>query len=239
MGCEFFSVEGLNFHHVWSCLNLHSYTRALILLMASVVGLTAHQYLGAACVETKSLAFITMVRDIFPPLLAGILLSAILAASMSTADSQLLASSSAFASDVYKRAFRKNASNTEMLWAGRYVVAIISVVALAIAMNPNCAGIMALVECAWAAFGAAFGPAIILSLYWRRFTYKGAVAGIVTGFAVDALWYAFLSGPTGLYEIIPGFIASMIAAVVVSLLDKEPAAEITKVFDSAKTEIEE
>ena len=126
-----------------------------------------------------------------------------------------------------------------MLWAGRYVVAIISVVALAIAMNPNCAGIMALVECAWAAFGAAFGPAIILSLYWRRFTYKGAVAGIVTGFVVDALWYAFLSGPTGLYEIIPGFIASMIAAVVVSLLDKEPAAEITKVFDSAKTEIEE
>ncbi|MGN0429805.1 MAG: sodium/proline symporter PutP [Acetatifactor sp.] len=211
----------------------------LILLMASVVGLTAHQYLGAACVETKSLVFITMVRDIFPPLLAGILLSAILAASMSTADSQLLASSSAFASDVYKTAFRKNASNTEMLWAGRYVVAIISVVALAIAMNPNCAGIMALVECAWAAFGAAFGPAIILSLYWRRFTYKGAVAGIVTGFVVDALWYAFLSGPTGLYEIIPGFIASMIAAVVVSLLDKEPAAEITKVFDSAKTEIEE
>ncbi len=206
----------------------------LILAMASVVGLTAHQYLGTACVESKSLVFITMVRSIFPALLAGILLSAILAASMSTADSQLLASSSAFASDVYKTTFRKNASSSEMLWAGRYVVAIISVVALAIAMNPSCAGIMALVECAWAAFGAAFGPSIILSLYWKRFTYKGAIAGIVVGFGVDALWYAFLSGSTGLYEIIPGFIASLIAAVVVSLIDEKPSAEIEKEFDEVK-----
>lgn len=211
----------------------------LILTMASVVGLTAHQYLGVSCAETKSLVFITMVRDIFPALLAGVLLSAILAASMSTADSQLLASSSAFASDVYKPVFRKNASNKEMLWAGRYVVAIIAVVALFIAMNPNCAGIMALVECAWAAFGAAFGPTIILSLYWRRFTYKGAVAGILTGFVVDALWYAFLSASTGLYEIIPGFIASLVAAMVVSLLDKAPEKEITDVFDSVKNVIEE
>lgn len=206
----------------------------LILIMASVVGLTAHQYLGVACAETKSLVFITMVRQIFPALLAGILLSAILAASMSTADSQLLASSSAFASDVYKPVFRKNASGTEMLWAGRYVVAAISVVALAIAMNPNCAGIMALVECAWAAFGAAFGPTIILSLYWKRFTYKGAVAGIVTGFVVDAVWYMFLSASTGLYEIIPGFIASLIVAIVVSLIDKAPSKEITDLFDASK-----
>lgn len=211
----------------------------LILIMASVVALVAHQYLGTYLPEgSRSLVFITLVRNVFPALLAGLLLSAILAASMSTADSQLLASSSAFASDVYKPVIRKNASDKEMLWAGRIVVAVIAVVALFIAMNPNCAGIMALVECAWAAFGAAFGPTIILSLYWKRFTYKGAIAGIVTGFVVDALWYAFLSKPTNLYEIIPGFIASLIAAVVVSLFDEVPSKEVLNVFEAAKEKTE-
>ncbi|MCR5498848.1 MAG: sodium/proline symporter [Acetatifactor sp.] len=211
---------------------------ALILAMASIVGLTGHQFLGAYLAEgSQQLVFINIVRRIFPPLIAGVMLSAILAASMSTADSQLLASSSAFASDVYKPVFRKKATDKEMLWAGRIVVAIISVVALLIAMSPNCKGIMALVECAWAAFGAAFGPAILLSLYWKRFTYKGAIAGIVTGFLVDALWYVFLSGPTGLYEIIPGFIASFIAAIVVSKLDAEPSKEVTDLFDKAEQEV--
>ena len=202
----------------------------LILIMASVVGIVGHHYIGSG-LEDKSIVFITMVRSVFPALISDVLLSAILTASMSTADSQLLASSSAFASDVYKPVFRKNASNKEMLWAGRIIVIVISIVALLIAVNPNCAGIMALVECAWAAFGAAFGPAIILSLFWKRFTYKGAIAGIVVGFVVDALWYAFLSGPTGLYEIIPGFIASMIVAVVVSLIDKAPSKEVMDLFE--------
>ena len=205
----------------------------IILFMASVVGLVGHQYLGDSLVAdgNQSLVFVFMVRSVFPALISGVLLSAILAASMSTADSQLLASSSAFASDVYKPVFRKNASNKEMLWAGRAIVVVIAVVALLIAVNPNCAGIMALVECAWAAFGAAFGPAIILALFWKRFTYKGAIAGIVVGFAVDALWYTFLSTSTGLYEIIPGFIASMIAAVVVSLVDKAPSEEVVALFE--------
>ncbi len=207
----------------------------VILFMATVVALVGHQFLGSYLeAGSQSMIFVTMVRKLFPAFIAGLLLSAILAASMSTADSQLLLSSSAFASDVYKPVLRKKASAKEMLWAGRIVVTVIAVVALMIAMNPNCAGIMALVECAWAAFGAAFGPAIILSLYWKRFTYKGAVAGIVVGFAVDALWYAFLSTSTGLYEIIPGFIASVIAAVVVSLLDKKPSAEIEALFEEGK-----
>lgn len=203
----------------------------LILIMASVVGIVGHHYLGNGLAD-KSVVFITMVRSVFPALISGVLLSAILAASMSTADSQLLASSSAFASDVYKPVFRKKASNKEMLWAGRIIVIVIAVVALLIAINPECAGIMALVECAWAAFGAAFGPAIILSLFWKRFTYKGAIAGIVVGFGVDALWYTFLSTSTGLYEIIPGFIASMIVAVVVSLLDKKPSKEVVDMFET-------
>ncbi len=212
---------------------------AIILIMASVVALVAHEYLGTYLdVADRSLVFIVLVRKIFPVFIAGVLLSAILAASMSTADSQLLASSSAFASDVYKPVFRKNASNKEMLWAGRIVVMIISVIALLIAMSPNCAGIMALVECAWAAFGAAFGPTILLSLHWKRLTYKGAVVGIVTGFVVDAVWYVFLSSSTNLYEIIPGFICSLIAAVVVSKLDKEPSSDIIEMFDRAKQPVE-
>jgi sodium/proline symporter len=125
-----------------------------------------------------------------------------------------------------------------MLWAGRIVVIIISIVALLIAMSPNCKGIMDLVECAWAAFGAAFGPAILLSLHWKRLTYKGAVAGIVTGFAVDALWYIFLSDLTNIYEIIPGFICSFIVAVIVSKLDKKPSSEILEMFERAKMPVE-
>ena len=160
-------------------------------------------------------------------------IKSILAAAMSTADSQLLASSSAFASDIYKPVIRKDATDHEMQWAGRIIVILISVVAYFIAADPNCGGIMALVECAWAGFGSAFGPVILLSLYWRRLTYSGAVAGVCVGFAVDALWYAFLSTPTGLYEIIPGFLCGLIAAVVVSLCSKAPSKEVTDLFDRA------
>ena len=132
-----------------------------------------------------------------------------------------------------KPVIRKDATDHEMQWAGRIIVILISVVAYFIAADPNCGGIMALVECAWAGFGSAFGPVILLSLYWRRLTYSGAVAGVCVGFAVDALWYAFLSTPTGLYEIIPGFLCGLIAAVVVSLCSKAPSKEVTDLFDRA------
>lgn len=207
---------------------------ALILLMASVVALVGRQFLGDYLVDgDTSLVFITIVRNVFPALIAGVFLSAILAASMSTADSQLLASSSAFASDIYRPILRKDASDKEMLWAGRIIVLVIAVVAFVIASSPSCQGIMALVSNAWAAFGSAFGPVILLALFWKRFTYTGAVAGICTGFIVDILWYMFCSG-TGLYEIIPGFIAGLIAAVVVSLLSKAPSKEVVELFEKAK-----
>ena len=205
----------------------------IILIMASVVGMVGLQYLGGGLTD-NSQVFIRLVRGVFPALVAGILLSAILAASMSTADSQLLASSSAFASDVYKPIFRKKASDNEMLWAGRIVVIIISVVALAIAMNPDCEGIMALVSNAWGAFGSAFGPVIVLSLYWKRLNYNGALASIIVGFAVDMLWYKFLATPTGLYEIVPGFAAAFITAIVVSLLTKKPDDKVVEIFEKAK-----
>ena len=201
----------------------------LILTFSVAAGIIGHLFLGE--IEDSSVVFITMVRKIFPALISGLLLSAILAAAMSTADSQLLASASAFASDVYKPVIRKDkATETEMLWAGRYVVLAISVIAVMIASNPNSGTIMGLVENAWGVFGAAFGPTILLTLFWRRFNFAGAVAGILTGAAVDILWLAFLKD-FGLYEIIPGFLASLVVAIVVSLATKAPSDAVTAVFD--------
>ena len=202
----------------------------LILIFSVAAGCIGHLFLGN--IEDSSTVFITMVRRIFPAVISGILLSAILAAAMSTADSQLLASASAFASDVYKPVLRKGkASDKEMLWAGRFVVLAIAVIALIIAANPGSGTIMGLVENAWGVFGAAFGPVILLSLFWRRLTFGGAVGGIVVGAAVDILWLAFLKG-TGIYEIIPGFICGLIVTVVVSLLGKAPTKEVTDIFDA-------
>ena len=213
-------------------------TWTLLILGFSVFsGIIGHMLLGE--IADSSTVFIQMVRTIFPAAISGILLSAILAASMSTADSQLLASASAFASDVYKPIIRKGkAGDKEMLWAGRLVVLIIAVIAVFIASDPNSGTIMGLVENAWGIFGAAFGPAILLSLFWRRFTFSGAVAGILTGAGVDILWLVFLKD-FGLYEIIPGFICSLIVAVVVSLISKEPSKAVTDVFDrvASKEEI--
>ena len=207
---------------IWTCL---------ILVFSVAVGLIGRVLLGDS-IDDSSVVFISMVRMLFPALISGILLSAILAAAMSTADSQLLASASAFASDVYKPVFRKNAGDKEMMWMGRIVVIIISIIAVIIAANPNSGSIMSLVENAWGIFGAAFGPVVILSLFWRKFTFGGAIAGIVAGGVVDVLWLIFLGG-TGLYELLPGFVAGIIAAIVVSLI-KGPSEEVKQLFDEAK-----
>ena len=203
----------------------------LIIIFSVAAGAIGRKFLGFdQNIADNSLVFITMVRKIFPALISGILLSAVLAAAMSTADSQLLAASSAFASDVYKPIIRKgNASDKEMSWAGRIIVLIISAAALLIAANPDAGSIMDLVSNAWGLFGAAFGPVIMLSLFWRDLSFAGAIAGIVVGALVDALWLAFLSG-TGIYEIIPGFILGLIVAVVVSKISKANDAE-KELFD--------
>lgn len=204
---------------------------ALIVFFSVASGCIGHLLLGD--IADSSTVFIQMVRAMFPAVISGILLSAILAASMSTADSQLLASASAFASDVYKPVIRKDkASDKEMLWAGRFVVLAIAVIAVLIASNPNSGTIMGLVENAWGVFGAAFGPAILLSLFWKRFTFEGAVAGILAGAIVDIGWLAFLSS-IGIYEIIPGFIVGGAVAIVVSLFTKAPSAEVEELFDKA------
>ena len=212
----------------------------LIVLFATPVGVIGRMFLGYdEAVEGNSLVFIAMTRRIFPGVVSGILLSAVLAASMSTADSQLLAAASAFASDVYKPVFRKNkAGDKEMLWAGRLVVVAISVAALLLASDPDAGSIMDLVSNAWGVFGAAFGPAIMLSLYWKCFSFAGAVAGIVTGAAVDILWLAYMAG-TGVYEIVPGAAAGLAAAVAVTMCTKAPAADVQALFDRAVAYTEE
>ena len=190
----------------------------------------------------QSLVFVELARDVFPAFIAGLLLAAIIAASMSTADSQLLVAASSFTSDIYKPLLRKNASNKEVVWVSRLVVIAISVVAYFIASSEGKAAqaIMDLVSNAWGIFGAAFGPAVLLSLFWKRFTYKGAVAGIIVGAAVDMLWLWLpvsngiaLTALTGVYEIIPGFIIGAIAAIIVTLIDKKPSDEVVAIYERA------
>ena len=181
--------------------------------------------------------FIAMARKFFPPLISGFLLAAIMAASVSTADSQLLVASSSFTSDMYKPIFKKDAGEREVLWIGRLAVVIIAVVAFFIASSKGSGAqaIMNLVENAWGVFGAAFGPTILLSLFWRRFNYKGACAGVIAGALVDILWLAFLSS-TGVYEIVPGFVAGGIAAIIVTLATEAPEKKVTDIYDEATKE---
>ena len=196
---------------------------ALILFFATMVGVVGRMYLGMdEEINKNSLVFIAMVRSIFPALISGVLLSDVLAAA------------SSFASDVYKPVLRKDkATDKEMLWAGRFVVLGIAFIALLIASNPNAGSIMALVSNAWGVFGAAFGPAILLSLFWKRFTFHGAVAGIVAGALVDIAWLMLFSS-TGIYEIIPGFFGGLIAAMLASLLGQDPSKEVAALYDRAE-----
>ena len=180
--------------------------------------------------------FISIVRLLFPgglALISGILLSAILAAAMSTADSQLLVASSSFTSDIYKTIIRKDADDKTSLLTGRIIVIIVSVVAFFIAAAPGSGTIMSLVENAWAGFGASFGPVIILSLFWKRLTYKGAIAGIIGGGLTVVLWLIFLSATTGVYELLPGFIVGTACAIIGSLVDKKPSDEVIAIFEKA------
>lgn len=185
--------------------------------------------------QNQKLIFIKAVRDLFPAFIAGLLLSAIIAAAMSTADSQLLVASSSFTSDIYKPIIRKNASDKEVLWIGRGVVIIVAIIAYFIASNggSGAQAIMNMVENAWGGFGASFGPVIIASLFWKRLTYKGAVAGVIGGAVVDVAWLLFLTKPTGIYEILPGFIVGALCCVIVSLIDKKPSEEVEKLFEDA------
>jgi len=207
---------------------------ALIVFFAVLIGVVGRLKLGMSTdICENELVFVQMVRLIFPGVISGVLLSAVLAASMSTADSQLLSASSALVSDIYKPIVCKDkAENRELLWIGRAVVLIVALAALVLASNPNAGSIMGLVSNAWGVFGASFGPAIMLSLFWKRFNFQGAVAGIVGGTAVDLLWLFFFSG-TGIYELFPGFVGGLIIAVAATLATPEPDRKVLELFDRA------
>ena len=205
----------------------------ITLAMAVFIGIVGKVFFAPDGLEDSEMVFINMVRKTLPGFVSGIFLSAILAAAMSTADSQLLVASSAFTSDIYKPIIRKNASDKEVMWVGKIVVAVIAVLAYVLAIFlPS--SIMGLVSNAWAGFGAAFGPVIVLSLYWKRFTYKGALAGMISGGVVVIVWIAAgLNTMTGLYELFPGFIVGLVACIVGSLLDRSDRTEMEKLFDYA------
>ncbi|WP_343327859.1 sodium/proline symporter PutP [Lentibacillus saliphilus] len=171
--------------------------------------------------------FIQLVQVVYHPWIAGILLAAVLAAIMSTVDSQLLVSSSALSEDFYRRYFRKHASEKELVWVGRFSVLFISLIALALAWNES-NSVLDLVSYAWAGFGATFGPALLFSLFWRRTTRNGALVGLIVGGLTIFLWP--LTG-SALYEMVPGFVLSSIAIVVVSLLGRGPSQDMLDEYD--------
>ncbi|MFY3791164.1 sodium/proline symporter PutP [Ureibacillus sp. MALMAid1270] len=177
--------------------------------------------------------FIAMGQILFHPFIAGIMLAAILAAVMSTIASQLIVTSSALVEDIYKALFNKSASDKHYVGAGRIAVLVVSVVAALLALDPE-NSILKLVSFAWAGFGAAFGPVILLSLYWKKLTNIGALAGMIVGAVVAYVWGtvpAIKESFFNLYEIVPGFVLGLIAAVVVSLITYKPNADIEKEFD--------
>ncbi|MET4696040.1 sodium/proline symporter PutP [Endozoicomonas lisbonensis] len=213
------------------------------------VGWSGISMLGAIMVGLTGLLFITnnnttlgdgetifmvLVNALFHPLIAGILLAAILAAIMSTADSQLLVSSSALAEDFYKAIIRPNASSSEVLLVGRLAVVIIALVALSLAMVPD-SSVLDLVSYAWAGFGAAFGPVLIMSLFWQRMNRYGALAGIIIGGVTVVVWKQLTGGLFDLYEIVPGMLFGFAGIYITSLLTTPPSEGIVAEFNSAQS----
>ena len=212
----------------------------LSLAGALAVGLSGIAYiddhLGGTISDPETI-FIVVSNAVFNPVVSGILLAAVLAAIMSTADSQLLVSSSALAEDVYKHLIRKHATQKEIVNVGRFAVVAISIVALVLALNSQ-SSVIGLVSYAWAGFGAAFGPAIILSLFWRNMHRNGALAGIIVGGVTIVVWKQLHGGVFELYELVPGFILSTLAIIFFSLISGAPEKKVTDMFDDYSTSLE-
>ena len=169
----------------------------------------------------QKLVFIAMARRFFPAGICGLLLAAIIAASISTAD-------------LYKPFFRKKATEKETLFVGRVLVLVLSLIAFVIANSKGSGAqaIMDMVENAWGAFGASFGPTILLSLFWKRFNYQGAVADVISGFVIDLGWLLTgMTASTGIFEIVPGFFGSLVVAIIVAKLTSAPNEKAVAIFE--------
>ncbi|NIA16463.1 MAG: sodium/proline symporter PutP [Nitrospiraceae bacterium] len=203
---------------------------------AVLAGIAGRAYLGPGLAGGDAeKVFILMVQEMLPAVFAGVFLAAILAAIMSTADSQLLVTTSAITEDIYKALVRKNASENELVWVGRLSVVGVAVLAVFLALNPD-SSVLELVAYAWAGFGAAFGPAILFSLFWRRMTHGGALAGLVTGGLTVLIWKQLEGGLFDVYEIVPGFLFSAAAIIIVSIAGPPPGAEILDEFTAVADE---
>ncbi len=198
---------------------------------------SVHPEVGGAVAENPERVFIELAKVLFNPWIAGVLLSAILAAVMSTLSCQLLVCSSALTEDFYKAFLRKNASQTELVWVGRGMVLLVALVAIGLAANPN-NRVLGLVSYAWAGFGAAFGPVVILSVLWKGMTRNGALAGMLLGAVTVILWKNFF-GWTGLYEIIPGFILATLGILLFSRIGAPASAAMHKRYAEAELEYQQ
>jgi sodium/proline symporter len=210
----------------------------LSLFGAIFIGFAGIAYFADAPLANSETVFIMFSQVLFNPWVAGFLLAAILSAIMSTVDSQLLVSSSALAQDFYKSIFRRNASKKEEMIVGRMAVIGIAIAAILLGYNPE-SKVLDLVGYAWAGFGAAFGPVIIISLFWKRMTRNGAFAGIVVGAVTVMMWSQAKGGLFDLYELAPGFLFGAIAIFIVSLLDRAPSTEIQDEFNTYKNKMME
>ena len=222
----------------------------IALVGAALIGMIGHAWAvsNGVIITNPERIFLEIIGSgMFVALIAGVLYAALMAAVMSTADSQLLVASSAITNDLYAKYAKGEHSDEKLMWISRGIVVAVAVVAAIFALDEN-SSIMNLVSFAWSGFGAAFGPIMILALFWKRINAKGALAGMLTGFIVDVFWNTFFKASgiipgllkvdwclwdSGLYELLPAFILAMIAAVIVSLLTEEPSEEMQKEFDEA------
>ena len=210
----------------------------------SIIGSLAVGFFGYVYVVANGIdlqdsekIFISLSQLLFNPWIAGFLLAAILAAIMSTIDSQLLVSSSVLTRDIYHAMLRKNASNLELVWVGRATVIIIALIAWYISTDSN-ASVLSLVSYAWAGFGAAFGPLIILSLYNKNITKAGAIAGMVVGSLTVIIYKQLEGGIFDIYELLPGFVFAWIAIIIFSKIGNKPSKECQETFTQVQESLE-
>lgn len=203
----------------------------LSLTFAIAIGVVGKAYLSTPLENANAeRVFILMAESLSAPFITGIIWSAILAAIMSTSSSQLLVTSSAVSRDLFQAFLKKDASEKTLIRVSRLSVLLVSAIAVYLGSDPN-SYIFSIVSYAWAGFGACFGATVLLSLYWKRMTLKGAYAGVIVGGVTVLIWKQFEW--FGLYELVPGFFFSIAAIIIVSLLDKEPSENIKETFEKA------
>ena len=214
---------------------------AMIWLVVSLSSAVCIGLIGRAVIPTEFLTqasaesvFIVLSRMLLPSFFCGLVVSGIFAAAMSSSSSYLLISGSAVATNIFKGLIKRDATDQQVMIVARLTLVAVLLFGIFISMDQN-SSIFNIVSYAWAGFGASFGPLMLLSLYWRRTTLQGAVAGMLSGAATVIIWSNFvapLGGWFGVYELLPGFVVSLLVIIVVSLLTKEPPKEVTDDFDT-------